>query len=114
MHCNAEQVMKGISNYAESEIMTKLPTMGKWVVGAGIGMAMDKAGAIVASLQNNKLVKASGIVDDEGNIDIDTMARHLKESASRYGKAYIDIPLVGNMAFSSDDIEILRNYITRA
>ena len=114
MKCNADQIIKGIMNYADSEVIEKLPTMGKWVVGTGIGMLSDKANDVVMSLQSNSLLKKIGIVDQDGMMDVDIIAKHMKESAEKYGKAYIDVPLLGSMAFSASDIETLKNYITRA
>lgn len=111
MKYNSEQIMQGIINYADSEIMTKLPTAGKWVIGTAIGLATTKANEVVASIQNNAMVKALGIVDENGLIDVDTLTSAMKDSADRYGKISVEVPMIGKLSFSSADVETLRNYI---
>ena len=77
-------------------------------------MASAKVNDIVVNLQGNQVMKMLGIIDDEGMFDIDMLARYMRESADKYGKAIISIPILGEMSFSSQDVETLKNYITRA
>lgn len=111
MRYNAEQIMQGIMNYIDSEVIVKLPTAGKWVVGTAIGIATTKAVNIVESIQSNAVIKAMDVVDENGLIDVDTVISSLKTSADRYGKITVELPMIGKLAFSSSDVEVLRNYI---
>lgn len=111
MNCTAEQVINGLINYADNEVMGKLPTSGKWVAGTAIGIASQKASNVIDALRNNAVVKMLGIVDDEGCIDVDALISALKASADKYGRFSVSVPLIGNMTFSSSDVDSLKNYI---
>lgn len=108
---SAEQVVNGIIAYADNEVMVKLPTTGKWVMGTIIGIASQKVHRVVETLQDNIIVQMLDVVDESGNIDVDTVVVALKEASEKYGNLHIDLPLVGNMAFTSSDVEKLRTYI---
>lgn len=111
MKYNADQIMQGIMNYADSEVINKLPTAGKWVVGTAIGLATTRANNVVDAIQTNAIAKAFGIVDENGLIDIDALMSAMKNSADRYGKISVEVPLIGKLSFSSADVDTLRNYI---
>ena len=113
MRYNADKVVTGIINFADGEVLKKLPTSGKWIVGTGIGLATGQIQNIIMQLQDNSIVKMLNIVDEEGNFDIDTISEKMKEAAIKYGNVKLSIPLVGNLTFSENDIELLKNYIER-
>lgn len=111
MSYTADQVIQGIINYADAEVINKLPTSGKWIVGTAIGLATTKTTSVIDTLRNNTLVTMLGIVDDNGNIDVDTLISSMRVSAEKYGKITVDVPLVGKLTFSASDVDTLRNYI---
>lgn len=113
MKVDANKLINGIVNYADNEVINNLPTSGKWLLGAGMGIMTAKVNDMVDSLLNNAMIKTMGIVDDEGMFDIDLIASNLRNSASKYGRMTIQIPLVGNLTFSESDIDSLRSYIER-
>lgn len=111
MNHTPEQVINGLISYADNEIMNKLPTSGKWIMGTAIGLASNKVSNVVDSLVNNSIVKMMGIVDDDGRIDTEALIEAMKMSADKYGKITFDVPMVGKLTFSSADIDSLRTYI---
>lgn len=113
MKLTAEQMLNGLVQYADREVLNNLPTTGKWILGTGIGIAMARANEIVIELKDNSIVKAMGIVDEAGMFDEDLIIQHMKESARRYGKMEIQIPLVGKLTFDETDIDSLKNYFER-
>lgn len=113
MKYNSDQVINGIMHYADNEIMPHLPTIGKWIAGTGIGMLSEKIGDIARELEKNSIAIALGMVDENGHWDVDDIAMHMRQSADKYGKAYIEIPIIGKMSFTSSDIDTLKMYIER-
>ena len=108
---STEQIVNGIINYADSEVMHKLPTTGKWVIGTAIGIASNKASKIIDNLKSNPIVVALDIIDENGNIDVDTVLQAMKQSADHYGNVSLEVPMVGKLTFSSSDIDMLKSYI---
>lgn len=113
MKAEPQRVVNGVINYADNEIINSLPTTGKWLVGAGLGIMTAKMNELIDSLVSNPMIKMMGIVDDEGLFDVDLIMDNLKGSANKYGKMTVQIPLVGNLTFNENDIDSLRNYIER-
>lgn len=113
MKVNSSQLVNGLIQYADNEVINNLPTTGKWVLGAGLGIASSKVNDIVSTLNDSPLAKSLGIVDEDGMYDVGLMADHLKQSASRYGKMTIQLPVIGKLTFSEADVDSLRSYIER-
>lgn len=113
MNYSTDQVLNGLISYADNDVMKMLPTSGKWIVGSLITIMTSKVSDIANELSNNDIVKMLHIVDDEGCWDIDTIAKALIENASKYGKINFDIPFVGTLAMTADDIEHIKHYIER-
>lgn len=113
MKYTADQVMRGIVDYVDAEIMGKLPTSGKWIMGTAIGVATSKAASVAEMLKDNAIAKMLDVVDEDGNIEVDELMTALKSSAEKYGNLSVDVPLMGRMTFSSADVDRLKSYIMR-
>lgn len=113
MKLTQEQVLNGLVQYVDHEVISNLPTAGKWILGTGIGIAMSKANDIVYELKDNTIIKAMGIVDEAGMFDEELIIKNMKESARRYGKMEISVPMIGRLSFDESDIDLLKNYLER-
>lgn len=113
MNYSTDQVINGLISYADNEVMKMLPTSGKWIVGSMITLMTAKVNEIANDLSNNEIIKMLHIVDDDGCWDVDAITDALKDSASKYGKISFDIPFVGVLAMSSEDIERIKSHIER-
>lgn len=102
-----EQVVNGLNNWVDEEIIPRLPTSGKWIIGTAVGLAMSNADAVLS----NGSLKVLGIVNADGLIDADKLCSELKHSADRYGKLTVSFPFIGTMAFGPEDIENARRHI---
>ena len=113
MKVDSTKLVNGLINFADQEVINNLPTVGKWLVGAGVGITTSKINEIVNALNENSIVKMMGIIDEDGLFDIDLIIDNLKQSANRYGKMNVQVPLVGRLTFSESDVDTLRGYIER-
>lgn len=111
MGYNTEQVIRGLIQYADNEVMSKLPMSGKWIAGTAISLATNKTANIINALRDNTIVNMLGLIDEENNIDVDALINAMKSAADKYGKLTVNIPMMGSMTFSSSDIDRLRTYI---
>lgn len=107
-----EQFIIGILTYADQEIMPHLPTIGKWGMGTMMVLAESRTESIIDSLVNNPLAKSLGVVNDDGLIDCDELAKALCSSAHKYGKVQMVIPVIGTLTFSEEDVLVVKRYIT--
>lgn len=106
-----EQFIKGILTYADREVIPYLPTAGKWGIGSIILIAKSRLDCVIIELIDNPLMIALGIIDKDGMIDVDLLSSALIDSSEKYGKIEITIPMMGNLSFSTKDVEKLNEYI---
>lgn len=111
MNYSTEQVVRGLISYADNEVMAKLPVSGKWIMGTAVGLAANKTSNIIDTLKNNTVVNMLGIMDENGNMDVDALINAMREAADKYGKLTVQVPMIGSLTFSSADIDKLRSYI---
>lgn len=75
------------------------------------GASIKRSGAILDSYKDNQLVKMLGIMDSEGNVDIDVLAEELKKNMPKEG-VRVDVPIIGTLTFKENDVDKLYEYIT--
>lgn len=107
----SEEIVNGLVGYVEKEIIPKMDTPGKWLVGAMLGMITAKCKDIAIKLQGNEIAKAIGAISEDGLFDVDLIKENLMKSATRYGNLQISIPMLGTMTFTPSDIESASKYI---
>lgn len=105
-------LQSGIVRYVDNELMPKLPQSGleKIVVGTALGLILKRNFSKIESFKDHPIVKLTGIVDDEGNIDLDTLATEVKNNMPQTGIS-VEAPMIGKMTFKSEDIDKLKQYI---
>lgn len=107
-----EQVVQGIGKYIVREI---LPTMNTWqqiMSTIVVDRYMKNSHVLKQSLMNNPMVKPLGIIDENGNVDVDGLINDIKNAMSERGNIEFTIPIIGcKYRFSPDDIERLRGTI---
>lgn len=103
--------MTGLMTYAEKEVIPHLSTAGKWGVGTVLVLMSGRAQSIIDELSTNEFVKMLSVVDDNGMIDESRLSNAVRQSADKYGKLQVNVPLLGTMTFSGQDIEMLTLYI---
>lgn len=106
-----DDLRNGVVRYIDNELMPILPQSGleKVVVGTAIGLIIKKNFSKIETFKDHPLVKLTGVMDEEGNIDFDTLAAEIKENIPETGIS-IEAPMIGKMTFKSDDIDKLVQY----
>lgn len=100
-------VIEGLKEFLDEELLMKLPGLGKWIVGAGISLAMDNAVNTFNELKANPIIKALGVIHDDDTIDIDALFMKMKDQAEKYGAVSLNIPMVGAMTLHAEDLDHL-------
>lgn len=108
-----DQAMRGVAQYADNEIIPHLPT-GKGI-GAGIALAliMDGGKSRILALKDHPAVQMMGIMDDEGNIDLDRLYNAARPRFDGQ-KLPITVPIIGELRFDVSDLDKLYRYIQEA
>ncbi len=103
------QFKRGMERYAEEEIMNKMAGVRKWLIALSIPPVIE---SVCSMMECNKdmLLKA-GYISEDGMIDIDHLHSEAKRIAEKTGSVTEHLPVIGDVKFSSADIDLLRNYI---
>lgn len=108
-----KQIEQGVAVYLDTELMPQLPSTGleKVLAGTAISLFIRRSGTILDGYKNNKTVQMLGIMDAEGNVDVDLLASELKKNIPDEG-VKVEVPMIGSMTFHKEDVNKLQEYIT--
>lgn len=106
------KIEKGVAAYLDGELMPKLPSSGleRVLTGTALSLAIRRSGTIIAGYKDNKAVQMLGIMDANGNVDVDALAEELKKNIPTEG-VKVDVPIIGALTFHKDDVDKLYEYI---
>lgn len=111
MAATMAQVVTGLAKYINSEFVEQVEGLKKWAVIGAASLAVGKVEAVGATIQKSQIARSFGVVDDAGNIDIDSLKKHLDAAAEKTGPVVQQIPLLGPVTFKKEDIQRIYDYI---
>lgn len=105
-----DRVQNGIARYIDSEIVSKMSGVNKWVFSAVATAYIADAPKLIERVKSNAMLAPLELVDAAGNVDIEKVYTHLKPAASKC-PAPISIPGMGTITLTESDIDTLYTYI---
>lgn len=108
-----EQIKAGIGDYLQAKIMPMLDSKRQFVLGMAYGIGAGKIDALIAETCKNQIVKAMGLIDENGRVDIDALYNAAIAQMQVQQRLQIDIPLMGAFTFDEADLRELRDCIAR-
>lgn len=112
MKVKFEAVLDGAAKFLDKEVY---PDMNDWqqiIARMFVGRIFNSREAIKAAVVNNGFIRTFGIVDENGDVDIESLAIDLKNEIQRKEKLTFTIPLYGNLTFRPSDVDSLYEMIT--
>lgn len=106
-----DAVIQGIINYINKEILSTMADWQAMLARVAISRILTAKDGLRAAITGNAFLQSMGIVSVDGMVDVDGLARDLKEQISLAGKLEINIPVFGKYVFSPDDVDTLYKYI---
>ena len=97
------QLKRAASIYVDREFTTKLDGLQKWIIGVGAGAYLAQIDGWFNS--HLDMLCTLGMCHTDGTIDIDKAYTLIKEEAVKQGKVTQQIPLVGAVTFSPEDVD---------
>lgn len=106
------QVQQGVAKFVDAEVIPRLSTLEKLVVGSGAGLITAKLPDVLNKYTDNKIFSALGLYDPErGEIDIDALYNAAKPYISA-DPIPVKIPMVGiTLKMTQREIDTLYRYI---
>lgn len=109
-------LLPGVSKFIDENILSHYaPTsMKRILMAGGVSLYLKQNEGMVDSLTSNPLFASLGVVNGSGMIDIDTIRDTLKNEVNKAGFMRISIPIIGDVDFTTEDIDALYRYIQEA
>lgn len=101
-----EKVIRGITCYADNEILPHLPSNKACILGAGLALVLRSPENLT-----QKIPKALNIIDNN-MVDVDALRDAL--SANMKQKLEINVPFIGQLTFDVSEVDKLYDYIMRS
>ena len=108
-----DQAMRGAAKYADNEIIPHLPTGKGIAAGVALALIMDGGKSRILALKDHPAVQMMGIMDEEGNIDLDRLYNAARQRVDGK-KIPLTIPVIGELRFDVTDVDKLYKYIQEA
>lgn len=106
-----EKVLDGAAKFMDKELF---PGMNDWqevLARIAVGRIFENREVIKQSLVNNGIVRTFGVIDEDGNVDIERLATDFKEQIQKKNKISVDVPLLGSITIRPGDVDKLYNFI---
>ena len=107
MKYKLETVIDGIAKYIDREIYSGMNDIQELMARVVVGRMIDNTEAIKEALVSNGIIRTFGIIDSEGMVDVDSLARDVKKEIERKGKLVITLPMFGKMTFMPEDVDAI-------
>jgi hypothetical protein len=107
MKYKLETVIDGIAKYIDREIYSGMNDFQELMARVVVGRMIDNTEAIREALVSNGIIRTFGIIDSEGMVDVDSLARDVKKEIERKGKLVITLPTFGKMTFMPEDVDAI-------
>ena len=106
-------LIPGLSRFIDENVLVHYPatSMKRIMMAGAVSLYIKKNEGIVDTLTSNPLFTSLCVIHDDGMIDIDTIKDVLKSEINKVGFMRLSIPMIGDIDFTSEDIDALYKYI---
>lgn len=104
-----EQLKEGIARYADAELANKTAGLKKWLIPMAVPPLLIELTCFMNS--HADMLRRCGYLSEDGLVDIDRLADDAKRVAMDKGKVTEHFHVFGDITFSAEDIDLLRNHI---
>ncbi|MDE6598767.1 MAG: hypothetical protein K2K34_01635 [Oscillospiraceae bacterium] len=107
-----EAVLDGIARFMDKEIYSGMNDWQEIIARLAVGQIFNSREAIKAAIVNNGFIRTFGIIDENGDIDIERLATDLKAEMQRKKEVKIPVKWFGEFKFLPSDVDTLYEMIT--
>jgi hypothetical protein len=109
-------ILPGLTRFIDESVLSHYePTSIKRILMAGaVSLYLKKNERIVDTLVSNPLVSGLGVVTPDGMVDLESLRDSLKKEINKVGFMRLSLPMVGDIDFTTEDIDMLYKFISEA
>lgn len=113
MRIKFENVIDGINRYIDKEIYCNLNGVQEIMARFVVGRINQNAENLKSTFMNNGFLRTLCIVDSDGMVDAEQLLMDIRREIERKGILELEIPLIGKLRFTPEDVDVLKNEIQR-
>jgi hypothetical protein len=109
-------VLPGLSKFIDESVLSHYPatSMKRILMAGAVSLYLKKNEGIVDALTSNPLFSGIGVVHDNGMVELEPLRDTLKSEINKVGFMRLTLPMVGDIDFTTEDVDSLYKYIMEA
>jgi hypothetical protein len=109
-------VLPGLSKFIDESVLSHYPatSMKRILMAGAVSLYLKKNEGIVDTLTSNPLFSGIGVVHDNGMVELEPLRDTLKSEINKVGFMRLTLPMVGDIDFTTEDVDSLYKYIMEA
>jgi hypothetical protein len=109
-------LIPGVSKFIDESVLSHYPatSMKRILMAGAVSLYLKQNEGIVDTITSNPLFSGLGVIHDNGMINIDAVKDVLKTEIDKAGFMRLSLPLIGDIDFTTEDIDCLYRFITEA
>ncbi len=111
MKVSFETVLNGIAKYIDKNVYTGMNDWQELIARIFVGRIFDARESLKSAFVNSGFIRTFGIIDENGDIDVESLAKDIKREIQRKERISVSIPMFGQMTFVPQDVDDLYNMI---
>ena len=108
-----DAVIQGIINYINKEILSTMADWQAMLARVAMSRILTAKDGLRAAITGNAFLQSLGVISVDGMVDVDGLARDLKQQIAAKGKLEVSLPIFGRFTFYEADVDHLVGYIKR-
>ena len=109
------RIVNGIIKYLDREIFPHMNDWQEMLARIAVSRYTGDSAKLKNTIISNPFLRTFAIIDESGNVDIDTLLKDVREQIAKKGKLELNIPMFGNFGFTPDELsEISQDQISKA
>lgn len=113
MKASIQKVQNGLVKFIDTEMINHMEGWQKIGFGAASALVIKNLPNTLEQYANHPAIAMLGIIDTDKNVDIDALHDAVMDYFSSEGE-YVNIPMIGRMKITKQDVETLYQYIKEA
>lgn len=113
MTATIQKVQNGLVKFIDTELINHLDGWQKIGFGAASALIVKNLPNTIQQYAKTPAIAMLGVIDKDMNIDIDALHDAIMDYFSTEGE-YVNVPMVGRMKITKQDVESLYKYIKEA
>lgn len=115
MMVHKSTIIPGVSKFIDESVLSHYPptSMKRILMAGGVSLYLKRNTNMIDNLINNPMFSGLGVSTPDGLIDVECLRDVLKEEIRKAGFMRINFPIVGDVDFTTDDVDTLYKYMTQ-